>query len=65
MIALPQLKLTLLRPQRGKKRNNIMTLKKTFLRVLVISVINKIIILGIALSQKISYSLGDFHVNDC
>lgn len=54
VVALPQLKLTSLRPKKVKRRSDAITkvLKKTFLKLPVTIVIRKVTILGIASSQK-------------
>lgn len=66
MIAILQQEEMPLKLQKAKKRSNVIgkALRRTFLRLLTITVIIRAITLGIAPSYKTSYNLGDFHVND-
>lgn len=65
-VALPQLRLIPLRLQKAKRSSDAMVkvLRGISLRSLTITVMRKATTLGIELSQKTSYSLGNLHVGD-
>ena len=66
MIASPQWGLILFKLQKAKEKSDVIVegLKETSLSSLATTIIKKATTLGIALSQKTSYNLSNFYIDD-